>query len=158
MRKSELLRQNMELFKALDEAKKEIETLKLKLKKMISENEKKSNNVENIKETKIDNKSEVKCDNFLKKDDIELPSDLKYATEIISKLVIESANYSNILTANGEVKYKELVNLILGKTEVSKADIIAVANEQNEFSVKTEKMDNIYKSTLEYYESVLAQR
>ncbi len=95
-------------------------------------------------------------DNDLK--EITLSDDLQYAADAISELVIESAKYSNELTAGGETRYKELVNLILGKTEVSKAEILSFAQDRTPFDIKKAQIDVTKKATLDYYKSVMAQR
>lgn len=178
MRKSELLRQNMELFNELSVAKKEIEELNGELaniknqmaefqksaeikkepeiaKETEAPNEIKAPKEIEIPETVSDEKVDLKLETST--DEIELPEDLKYAADTISKLVIESTRYSNILTTKGGPAYKELINLVLGKTEVSKAEIVSVINENIDVSQKKEKLDAIKSATVEYYESVLAQ-
>lgn len=89
---------------------------------------------------------------------ITLEDDLQYAADVIGQLVIESAKCSNTLTEGGNTKYIELVNLILGKTEVSKAEILGIAKQDLPIEVKKQKIDGVKAATLEYFESVMAQR
>ncbi len=90
--------------------------------------------------------------------DIEVNDVTQYGAEIIGKIVVAAAQNSNTLTAGGETKYRELVNLILGKTEVAKADILSAVNSETTFEIKKNIIDDVYESTLEYFESVMAQR
>ena len=52
---------------------------------------------------------------------------------------------------------KELVNLILGKTEIAKAEILSAIDNDDSFEVKCAKIDQIAAVTKEYFESILAQ-
>lgn len=84
-------------------------------------------------------------------------SDVDYGASVIGKIVVSAANYSNRLTVGGETKYRELVNLILGRTEVAKADILSAVTSDNGFDTKKAAIDLIYEQTCEYFESVMAQ-
>ena len=81
----------------------------------------------------------------------EIPSD------VIGELVLEAASGSNKLTANGDNSNRELVNLILGKTEVAKAEILSVVSEDTDFESKKQKIEVIKAETLDYFKSILAQ-
>ena len=89
--------------------------------------------------------------------DVPLKEDMQYAADIIGDIVIESAKFSNRLTENGNSQHIELVNLVLGKTEVSKADILAIIREDIPLVVKKQKIDVVKASTIEYFESVMGQ-
>ena len=52
-----------------------------------------------------------------------LPDELKIGAAAIGKLVISSAVFANKLTPGGKADNKELVNLILGRTEAAKLKI-----------------------------------
>lgn len=86
-----------------------------------------------------------------------IDSDVDYGASVIGKIVVSAANYSNRLTAGGETKYRELVNLILGRTEVAKADILSAVTSDNGFDTKKAAIDLIYEQACEYFESVMAQ-
>ncbi len=164
MRKKVLIEQNTVLFSKLNEAERKIDALseelkeknsaikemKLKIEKL--ESEKNTEVIEPIKEIVKTETAKTAEKSFL------LAEDKKYASEIIGKIVVESANFSNTLTADGNTKYIELVNLILGKTEVAKADILAVVLEDISLDSKKIKMNEIFNSTIEYFNSVMAQR
>ncbi|MCQ2455203.1 MAG: hypothetical protein MJ090_03565 [Clostridia bacterium] len=156
MRKKEIVEQNSILFKKLGEAKSEIDELKAELQK---------NNEElNALKTQIAEKEkpvseplkmlEKKVQRIIPN----LTEDLQFASEKIGKIVLESARYSNMLTADGEVKYRELVNLILGKSEVAKAEILAVTKEKIDIEEKKARITKIKDDTIEYFDLVMAQR
>ena len=154
MRKKALIEQNLSLFKQVEELRGECA---LKDKK-ISELEKKIN-AQAAKpapaETEPDTplkKLEEKVTNISK-----LKPDVEYASEAIGKLVLESAIGSNTLTAGGNTEHRELVNLLLGKTEVAKAEILGVLSEDIEIDDKKAKIDALRDEALDYFASVLAQ-
>ena len=83
---------------------------------------------------------------------------IEYGAQTIGKIVLSATQYSNMLTADGQTGYKELLNLILGRTEVAKAEILDITACDSEFSVKKHMIDDVYEQALEYFESVMAQR
>ena len=83
--------------------------------------------------------------------------DMEYGAKVIGQIVVSAAEYSNKLTVGGDDSKKELVNLILGKTEMAKAEILSVVETSDSFDVKCSKMDQIAAVSKEYFESVLAQ-
>ena len=86
-----------------------------------------------------------------------LDSSTEYASEVIGKLVIESAAGSNLLTAGGNTGHRELVNLLLGKTEVAKAEILAIVTDVGDFEEKKARIDAVSDETIDYFRSILAQ-
>ena len=50
---------------------------------------------------------------------------MEYGAKVIGQIVVSAAEYSNKLTIGSNSSQKELVNLILGKTEVAKSEILA---------------------------------
>jgi len=86
-----------------------------------------------------------------------LKPDMEYGAKVIGQIVVSAAQYSNKLTLGGDDSHKELVNLILGKTEMAKSEILSVIQTDDAFDVKCVKMDQIAAVSKEYFESVLAQ-
>ena len=82
---------------------------------------------------------------------------MDYGAKVIGKIVVSAAEYSNKLSVGGTDKNKELLNLILGKTEIAKAEILAVIEGDDTLQVKSMKMDQIAVESIEYFESVAAQ-
>ena len=86
-----------------------------------------------------------------------LKPDVEYGAKVIGNIVVAAADYSNKLTLGGNNSQKELVNLILGKTEIAKSEILTVTETNDSFEIKCAKIDQIEKITKEYFESILAQ-
>lgn len=190
MKKSKLLKQNLELFSKLDKSEKRVKDLENKLERANNElaaeklkNEHLQNEIIAFSKAPDKSMSETEdaknagdgriafnpekpaapegfglSDDEEKASEVVLQDDLQYAADRIGELVIESAKCSNALTEGGNTAYMELVNLILGKTEVSKAEILSIAKQDLPVEVKKQKMDAVKASTVEYFESVMAQR
>lgn len=156
MRKKKIMAQNLSLFEQLESLRgecaakdKKIEDLEAKIKALES----------------VEQKPPVtpEADTPLKKleekvvSTARLKPDTEYASEVIGKLVLESANGSNTLTAGGNSENRELVNLLLGKTEVAKAEILEIVSGAGDFDEKKVKIDAVRDETLDYYRSVLGQ-
>lgn len=88
---------------------------------------------------------------------VTIPEEIKIGAAVIGKLVIKSAELSNRLTAGGETRYRELVNLILGQTEVAKAKIYELAVSSTEKNEKYAAMRRCYAESADYFESVMQQ-
>jgi len=159
MRKKKIIEENVNLFNQVSRLKAEIEDLKIDLTQKNSE-------IEKLKaEISSKPKEETKTENLTPIKEIEkkvapkaLSEDYKYGSEAIGIIVVDSANYSNVLTNGGETKYIELVNLILGKSEIAKSEILSVVCEDISIEDKKIKIDKIVKTAKEYFESVMAQR
>ena len=182
MKKSKLIKENFDLYERLKVAKqrtadleKDLKTVKSELEVLKAENarladELKAKNdrpTEDIKGIEAVILPESEPGTVLPKPvtapldadiaDVPLKDDMQYAADIIGDIVIESAKFSNRLTENGNSQHIELVNLVLGKTEVSKADILAIIREDIPLIVKKQKIDAVKASTIEYFESVMGQ-
>ena len=154
MRKKALIEQNFSLFEQLEKLRGE-NTLK---DKRISELEKAVEQLQSERKEEI-RKVTVPLKRLEEKvmENSKAEPGIEYASEIIGKLVMESAAGSNELTSGGNTEHRELVNLLLGKTEVAKAEILAVVSEEGDFVDKKEKIDKIADETRDYFASVLAQ-
>lgn len=154
MRKKAIIAQNLELFEQIEKLRgecvdkdKKIEALEAKINALKD----KGDVPHEVADTPL-KKLEQKVVNTAK-----YGPDVEYASEVIGKLVLESANGSNMLTSGGNTENRELVNLLLGKTEVAKAEILAVVSSGGDFEEKKAKVDAIKDETLDYFSSVLAQ-
>ena len=153
MRKKAIMAQNLSLFEQLEKLRGEcaIKDKRIKdLEKKLEEASSKSA-PEKVADTPL-KKLEEKVVSGAK-----LKPDVDYASEVIGKLVLESANGSNTLTAGGNTANRELVNLLLGKTEVAKAEILEIVSGPGEFEEKAAKIDATRDETLDYFKSVLGQ-
>lgn len=87
-----------------------------------------------------------------------LSEEFEYAASIIGKTVVESTKTCNELALiNGKVDTKELVNLILGRTEVLKAEILKILNSDNDFEAKKDLMQKEQAEAYDYFNSIKAQ-
>lgn len=159
MRKKELIRQNAELFENLQKTKKELKEVKDLLAK---NNADLSALKEQLKAPALQQEPTTQTEPLRRLEEkvisnATLKPDVEYGSKVIGKIVVSSAEYSNKLTLGGDDKYKELVNLILGKTEMAKAEILAVIQSDDGYDLKCSKMDRIAEVTNEYFESVIAQ-
>lgn len=157
MRKKDLIQQNLSLFDNLQKTKIELNELKKQLKVYAAEieNLKAENTQKSATETVVTEPMRRLEEKVISA--ASLKPDVEYGAKVIGEIVVSAADYSNKLTANGDNTHKELVNLILGKTEVAKSEILSVTETQDSFENKCSKIDNIASDTKEYFESVLAQ-
>lgn len=184
MKKSKLMQENMQLYNRLDAALKQVSVLETELKSlrenfetMRKENEslrqaaQEKHEEEAVPESvnvpaavtpqtqpEIPPAVEEFMPQFPKNQLPDLEEDMQYAADTIGQIVIESAKFSNRLAEGGRPADKELVNLVLGKTEVSKAEILGIARQDMPIDVKKQKIDAVKALTLEYFESVEAQK
>ena len=86
-----------------------------------------------------------------------LPDELKIGAAAIGKLVISSAVFANKLTPGGKADNKELVNLILGRTEAAKLKIFEIAVSDCELSEKSAEMEKCFAETEEYFKEIVRQ-
>ena len=159
MRKKELLNLNEELFNRCESALKELEEIRAeneRLKKEIlnlKSEPQKTVAVENLEKvaTPIE-KLEEKILNTA------VSEDTKYGAEIIGKIVVCAAKYCNRLTASHEnTDVKELVNLILGRTEIAKAEILNITKSEKDIEDKKELISAQLTECEDYFSSIMGQ-
>lgn len=81
-----------------------------------------------------------------------------YGARMIGRTVLEAAQYCNRLTGDGsDPSAKELVNLILGKTEVIKAEMLEVILSEQTPEEKKTAIDAKFEQAKDYFESVIHQ-
>ena len=155
MRKKTLLAQNISLFEQLEQLRaqnalkdKKIKELEEKLATLTAKKEEEPPKTQ----TEPLRRLEERIASYKK-----LQPDYEYASDVIGELVVSSANGSNTLTAGGNTEHRELVNLLLGRTEVAKAEILAIVTGEGDFEEKKSKIDAVREETLDYFSSVLAQ-
>ncbi len=89
---------------------------------------------------------------------VELSDEMQYAASVIGQLVVEVTKVCNeILTKDKSDNSKELVNLVLGRNEVLKANILKILGEQIEFSKKQELITKEKCEAIDYFNSIIAQ-
>ena len=87
----------------------------------------------------------------------EFDAETEFASEIIGQIVIQAAKYSKILNESGKSNIKELINLVLGKTEVVKVEIFNILSSEASFELKCEMISTQYDETVEYFKSIIEQ-
>lgn len=79
--------------------------------------------------------------------------------KIIGKIVLSSAEYCNALSgAAAPQNAKELLNLILGRTEVAKAEILRISALDIPYDEKLKAMEQELAAAEDYFKSVMAQK
>lgn len=157
MRKKDLIQQNLTLFDNLQKTELQVNELKKQLKAY-------SDEIKNLKAelSKSQQEQPIVTEPMKRLEEkvitsANLKPDVEYGAKVIGDIVICAADYSNKLTLGGDNSHKELLNLILGKTEVAKSEILSVTGTDEAYEVKCAKIDQIATVTKEYFESVLAQ-
>lgn len=154
MRKKELIKLNTELFRKSDDLlaqnralEKENEQLKMKTEELTKE-------LSELKE-KLLTQNECESEELLPTN---IPEDKKYGAEVIGKIVLKSAMHCTTLSSREQNNTtKELVNLILGRTEIAKAEISKVLSDALPFETKKTLIDAEQADAEDYFLSVLAQ-
>lgn len=176
MRKSLLLKQNNELFDKLQVAslnnrrlREENEKLKEKvavLSNKLENLEQKNKEVFNAVNYTVENVNDEisgKVDNLQNSEEsktteaVVVTPEIEYGSKIIGDIILNSTESVNALMSSNKDNVKELINLIMGKTEVAKAEILDIISSDSSFECKTAMMDSQAVETKEYFKSVLYQ-
>lgn len=162
MRKKKLLEQNTLLFEQMKQLEIEIALLKKEISKRNAEI-KRLSAMQGTKEqisTGLTAKPENEQSEAVKKEpkDIVLDDISVYGSDTIGEIVLRATELSGRLSLEQSEENKELVNLILGKTEVAKSEILMATEKENSFENKKSEIDNIKNNTFEYFESVMGQK
>lgn len=163
MTKSQLIKQNKELFEKIQyitvsnkRLKDENAALKEKneiLLRRLSEASKPAEVLQNTETSNEENSAEVNEG----KAEVILSPETEYGSQIIGEIVMQSVTYSNLVAERGKPNKKELINLILGKTEVAKSEILNISLSDASLENKFAMMDSQLSDTIEYFKSVLEQ-
>ena len=89
---------------------------------------------------------------------ITLEPECEYGAKIIGQIVVDATTKCNSLTLDGDTGNRELVNLILGRTEVAKAEILKIVSSDISLEDKKNKIDLEKNETVDYFGSVMAQK
>lgn len=161
MLKKELLKLSEELFLKNEENLKTIEALK--------------SEIEQLKKDIENNKKEPICDIPLIEDTKDeefiiptqtqsedttelLMTDQAYGASVIGKIIVSATKLCNSLSLNSDSsKVKDQINLILGRTEVAKVQILKIISQDETIDRKKELMDTERQVAEDYFKSVMAQ-
>lgn len=89
--------------------------------------------------------------------DFPLSDDFEYGSDVIGNIVIKAAGYINRLSASDNPNKKELINLILGRTEISKAEILNAVLSEVTPENKKALISTQFDEAIEYFESIIEQ-
>ena len=156
LRKRKIIEQNAVLFERIEKLKRQIEKLNVKLKDANAEierlNEEKSAAAEAVLDTatpikKIEEKVILSAPEFNAAD---------YGAKAIGKIVLSASEITSSLSGESGAGKIELVNLILGKAEVSKAEILNAVS--SDISDKEKKMiiDSVVLKSREYFDKAIS--
>lgn len=157
MRKRDLLSQNTELFDRIAEAQLQISELKKEIANRDTEIDELKREIERLN-AKLNATEPLKTleAKVVKRADVS--PEVDYGAAVIGKTVVEAAKCCNSVTANGNSELvKEVVNLILGRTEVAKSEILGIVSSEDSFDTKKQKIDAQYENAADYFKSVTAQ-
>lgn len=167
MKKKDLIRLNEELFHRNEQTLRSLEDIKNENKQLLNELEALRAQMEELKkpieqeEEPVEQEKTATPLENLKEKMIEanLPNDTKYGAEIIGKIVVSAATHCNNLSfAENSAENKELINLILGRTEVAKAEILSIVSSATPLEEKISLIDAQRNEAEDYFNSVLAQK
>lgn len=82
---------------------------------------------------------------------------MEYGAVIIGKITVESAKCCDIISKNGGENVKELLSLVMGKSELSKAEILNIAMSDLDDEQKKELIDKELTDATDYFKSVSEQ-
>ena len=155
MRKKLLLEQNIQLFDRLTAAESEIK----RLKKELEEEKRRTAALKEENARLTENKGSTAAPlKILESKVIKqagITPDTEYGAAVIGKTVVAAAKYCEQLKTRDNAK--ELINLILGRTEVTKAEILNIVTSDNVAEEKRRLIDEQLALAEDYFASVTAQ-
>ena len=164
MRKKELIRKIQELIDSVETLhrenelyKKENEELKAEL-ELLKQNVTQEDNFCITEGFKVAGEEDNKAEQEDKNETVVIADQaMEYGSLIIGKIVVESARYANEISASTSENKKELLNLIMGKAEVAKAEIYSISTGSAPTQTKKDLIDGELSSSLDYFKSVIGQ-
>ncbi len=169
MNKSLLIKQNKQLFDKLhiselsnNRLKEELAALKKSIAHLEAEIESLKSNGDEFVEATDTSETVGASEDVIEtpeetKDNIVLGEDIEYGSKIIGEIVVQAALASNKLKEIGHPNIKELVNLILGRTEVSKGEILNIISSNVSIDAKIKMINDVKTQVFEYFNSILEQ-
>ena len=175
MNKNLLIKQNNELFNRINLLKSNNNALNLKVAKLNSEIETYKQKISylenelNLLKTQTVNVAEPpvvqdsipadlpKQEQESNDNNPQLSEEFLFASDIIGNIVIKAASAIENLNNSQNENKKELINLILGKTEIAKAEILNIVSSEVTFEAKKDLIISQYNDSTEYFKSILEQ-
>jgi len=157
MKKNDLIMANNELFSRNEELLRTVENLKMEIDNLRQE-------IDDVTAQKINLESKLKATPPLKAleekmtSKVDISKETEYGGAVIGKIVVSAAKYCNLLTTLPENSMtKEQINLILGRTEVAKSEILKELSKDTDFEEKKIAISALQASAEEYFKGVMAQ-
>ena len=165
MNKNLLIKQNRQLFDRLqisELSNKRLNDELQNLKKIITRLETEIENLKNLDEVNLEENLSLDNENIdvvsaRVDNEAVLGEDIEYGSKIIGEIVIQAALTSNKIKEISHPNIKELVNLILGRTEVAKGEVLNIVSSEFSFDEKLQMMNDVKAQSFEYFESILKQ-
>lgn len=179
MNKSLLIKQNNELFNRINILKSNNSALELKVTRLTAEveaykqkiaalenelqlmkEERERKPAETLEEDIIEKSDEpavIQTEEPAEKEEIELPVEFNFASDVIGNIVIKSASAIEKINNSNKQNKKELINLILGRTEIAKAEILNIVSSDLSFDSMKELINTQFYEADEYFKSILEQ-
>ena len=155
MRKKLLLEQNIQLFDRLTAAESEIRRLKKELEEEKRRTAALKEENARLTENKVSTAAPLKMLEAKVIKQAGITPDTDYGAAVIGKTVVAAAKYCEQLKTRDNAK--ELINLILGRTEVAKAEILNIVTTDNADEDKRRLIDEQLALAEDYFASVTAQ-
>ena len=89
--------------------------------------------------------------------EVELESVTEYAAQIIGKIVLEGTKINNSVAEAQSNLSVDIINLILGKTEVCKSKIYDICHSKADDENKKRMIDSIFDECVDYFNSLKNQ-
>ncbi len=90
-------------------------------------------------------------------EEIELEPEIEYGSKIIGEIVMSATYHSSLMGSANKENLKELLNLILGRCEVAKSEILNIASSETTIDNKMKMIDTERDEAIEYFKSILGQ-
>ena len=155
MRKKLLLEQNIQLFDRLAAAESEIKRLKKELEEEKRRTAALKEENARLSENKGSTAAPLKILESKVIKQAGITPDTDYGAAVIGKTVVAAAKYCEQLKTRDNAK--ELINLILARTEVAKAEILNIVTTDNADEEKRRLIDEQLALAEDYFASVTAQ-
>ena len=164
MRKSMLVKKTVELIEELNSLQHKVDALKrenseLKEKIIELESQKAVYPTETEEIEGFTVYEDVKVDS-IPTEPIELPGQndvVEYGAIAIGRVVQESVKYANLISESNSENKKELLNLIMGMAEVTKAEIFSITDGEMAFELKKELINTKCDEAIDYFKSAYGQ-
>ena len=151
LRKKKIIEQNANLFK-------QIESLQGKIKELTEKNHDLEAQINALRENKAE-KTEAPADTPIEavKEKVLTAnfSAEEYGAKAIGKVVVSATKATSLLSGAAGAEKVEVVNLILGRAEVAKADILNAASSDASDNEKKIAIDSIVEKTCDYFNKTI---